>query len=159
GFTTLAIVTLALGIGAVSTVFSLAYALWLQPLPYADPDALVWIHASTSSANAPGSGGTSASLTAAELTEYRRPSGSFDGIAGFMYSADIARVANEPVRVVAHFVTPNLFRVLGVKPAIGRDFTDNDADTHARVVMLSHATWLSRFGGDPNVTSKTLKLD
>ena len=152
GFTTLAVVSLAIGIGAVSTVFSLAHALWLKPLPWFEPDRVVWIHAQHQASS------STSSLTARELEEYRRASHAFADVAGFSYSAQIAKVNGEPVRIVAHYVTPNLFRVLGMRPAMGRDFTDDDAAPGARVIMLSHATWQRRFGGDPAVVGKTLAM-
>ena len=151
-FTLLAVVTLAVGIGAVSAVFSLAYALWLKPLPYREPDRLVWIHAKHERS------GATSSLTVAEFAEYRRESQSLSEVAGFRYGAGILR-ALEPVRIVAHPVTPNLFRVLGTMPAIGRDFTPSDARGGARVAMLSHALWTKRFGRDPAIVGKTLTLD
>jgi putative ABC transport system permease protein len=67
-------------------------------------------------------------------------------------------VNSEPVRVVSHYVTPNLFRVLGVRPAIGRDFSDADAGGGARVVMLGHDTWTRRFGADPAIAGKTMVM-
>jgi predicted permease len=152
GFTALAVTTLAIGIGAVSTVFSFAYALWLKPLPYRDPAALVWVQARHEPTR------STASLTSLELGEYQRGGGALSAIAGFSYGAGIARVGGEPLRIVAYRVSPNLFRVLGVPPAIGRDFTDDDATSKTPVLMLSHAAWMTRFGGDPAVTSKTMTL-
>jgi putative ABC transport system permease protein len=152
-FTTLAAVTLAIGIGAISTVFSLAHALWLKPVPYQDPDQLVWIHA----LHAPS--GTTRSMTVAEFDAQRRDSQTLSAVAGFVYGARIAKVNNVPLRIVAHAVTPNLFRVLGVNPVMGRDFTDGDAAEGGRVVMLSYATWTRRFGQDPHVLQRTLTLD
>lgn len=151
GFSALAIGTLAIGIGAVSTAFSFAYALWLKPLPYHDPDRLVWIHAKHVTSE------TLSSLTATELAEYRRDAKTLASAAGFSYSARIAKIDGEPVRIVSHYVSPNLFRVLGVPPAIGRDFSDADAATP--VVMLSDGAWTRRFGRDPAVTNRVLTLD
>jgi putative ABC transport system permease protein len=153
GFTALAVGTLAIGIGAVSTAFSLAYALWLKPLPYHEPDRLVWVHAR----HVPS--GTLSSLTAVELAEYGRGPRTLTAIAGFHYGAQIARINGEPVRIVAHRVTPDLFRVLGVRPAIGRDFTEEDASSGSPVLMLSDAAFTKYFGRDPAVTSRLLTLD
>jgi DNA-binding PadR family transcriptional regulator len=151
-FSALAVAMLAIGIGAVSTVFTLAHALWLKPLPYLEPQRLVWIHAR----HVPSS--STSSLTPVELAQYAQPERALAGVAGFSYSAGIVRVNGEPVRMVAHFVTPNLFRVLGVRPAIGRDFSDDDAAPGARVVMLAHDTWIRRFGSDPAIAGKTLTM-
>lgn len=152
GFSLLAVAMLAIGIGAVSTVFTLAHALWLKPLPYFEPQRLVWIHAR----HIPSSG--TSSLTAAELADYSTAGRAFTAVAGFSYSADVARMNGEPVRVQAHFVTPNLFRVLGVRPAIGRDFSDDAAVPGARVVMLSHDAWTRWFGADPAIAGKMMEL-
>ena len=153
GFTALAVLTLAVGIGAVSAVFSLAHALWLKPLPYRDPDRLVWVHARHERS------GATSSLTMAEFAEYRRESRSVSDLAGFRYGAGILRGRDEPVRVVAHPVTPNLFRVLGVMPVLGRDFAFEDARRGVHVAMLSDAIWTTRFGRDPTVVGRTLTLD
>jgi putative ABC transport system permease protein len=152
GFTTLAVVSLAIGIGAVSTVFSLAHALWLKPLPWLEPDRVVWIHTQHQAS------GTTSSLSAAELAEYRRESRSFSAVAGFSYGARIAKVNGEPVRVAAHHVSPNIFRVLGLRPALGRDLTDADAAPGSRVVMLSHEAWLRRFGANPAVVNTPMTM-
>jgi predicted permease len=152
GFSLLAVGMLAIGIGAVSTVFTLAHAMWLKPLPYFEPQRLAWIHAR----HVPS--GSTSSLTEAELAEYSVAGGAFTSVAGFSYSAGIARMNDEPVRVQAHFVTPNLFRVLGVRPAIGRDFSDLDAAPGARIVMLSRETWTRWFGADPAIAGKTMVL-
>ncbi len=153
GFTLLAIVMLAIGIGAVSTVFSLAHALWLKPLPYADPERLVWIHTRHTPTSA------ASSLNATELREYTQTGGALAGVAGFTYGAGILRVNGERVRLVAHNVSPNLFRVLGVYPVLGRDFTDADAAPGAKVVMLGYDTWTQRFGGDPGIVGKTMTMN
>lgn len=151
GFTALAVSTLAVGIGALSTVFSLAHALWLKPLPYADPERLAWVQARHQKSD------STASLTALELADFSQ-SRTLSGVAGFSYGAAIARVHGEPLRIAAYRVSPNLFQVLGVNPAVGRDFTADDAKPGARVVMLSHRTWMTRFGGDPRVTTQTMTL-
>jgi predicted permease len=153
GFTTLAIASLAIGIGAVSTVFSLAHALWLKPLPWFEPDRVVWIQTRHEAS------GTPSSLTAVEWSAYRRESRSLSAVAGFSYGARIAKVSGEPVRIAAHHVSPNLFRVLGTRPALGRDLTDADAAPGSRVVVLSHQTWLRRFGADPDVVGKPMSMD
>lgn len=151
GFTALAIATLAIGIAAVSTAFSLAYGLWLKPLPYSDPDHLVWIHAR----HVPS--GSSAPLTPLELAEYQSGSSSLAEVAGFHYGAGVGHIDGEPVRLVNHFVSPNLFRVLGVRPVLGRDLSDADVGTST--VMLSHEAWTTYFGRDPAILSRGLSMN
>lgn len=150
GFSALAVLTLAMGIGAVSTVFSLAHAMWLKPLPWSEPDRLVTVHARHKAS------GSTAPLTFAEWDVHRRESRTLSAVAGFMYGAAIGRVQNEPVRIASYYVSPNLFRVLGLHPALGRDFRDDDAGRP--VVMLSHSMWVQRFGGDPAAVGQTLTL-
>jgi predicted permease len=152
GFSALAIATLAIGIGAVSTAFSFAYALWLKPLPFHEPDRLAYISAKHVAS------GAAASLTATELAAFARDPRAFASVAGFAYGAGIAKIDGEPVRIVAHRVSANLFRVLGVRPALGRDLADSDAGG-APVLMLSDSFWTQRFGRDPAVTNKVLTLD
>jgi hypothetical protein len=152
GYALLAVATFAIGIGAVSTAFALAHALWLKPLPYAHPERLVRIatrHVPT---------GASWSLTSLEFDVFRRPGSAIKDAAGFSYGAQIARINDQPLRIVAYRVSPNLFRVLGVRPAHGRDFRDDEGAAGATVAMLSDAAWTKRFGRDPAIVGKTLTL-
>ena len=148
GFTGLAVATLAIGIGATSSVFSVAYALWLRPLPFGDPAALV---ALSDVAEKAGAG----AVSGPELDAFRAVP-SLAATAGYAYGAQIARIDGEPARVVIYSVSNNLFDVLGVRPAIGRDFTEADAGTGA--LILSDAAWRARFGRDPAVLRRTLTL-
>ena len=150
GFTLFAAATLAIGIGATSAIFSLAYAIWLKPLPYAAPDRLVSLHDVAEN-------GLVSSISGPELDEYRRNAASLSAVAGYASGAVVARIGDEPIRFMAYFATPNLFQVLGVRPALGRDFTDGDAG--APVVMLSDATWASRFGRDPGIVGRSVLMD
>lgn len=150
GFALVGILTLALGIGASSAIFSLAYATWLRPLPEREPGRLVYVqdvHA--------GSGQT-ASVSGPEVLDLRAGTRSFSGIAAFNYGAQIAKIGDERVRIETHIATPNLFDVLGVSPAMGRALTP--ADVGQPVLVLSHAAWIARFGGDPGILSRTVQL-
>jgi putative ABC transport system permease protein len=150
GFTLVAVLTLALGIGANSAIFSLAYAIWLRPLPYAAPNELVrlsYVHARS---------GAVASMAGQDLADYRDGTQSFTGLAGYGYGAQIGVAGGEPVRVVAYHATTNLFGVLGVKAEIGRTFVPSDDGQ--LVVVLSHRTWDTRFGRDPAILSRTFTL-
>ncbi len=150
GFALIGILTLALGTGASSAIFSLAYATWLKPLPERDPGRLVFVqdvHAGS---------GTVSSLSGPELRDLRDGTHSFSGIAAFNYGAQIAKIGDERIRIVTHLATPNLFDVLGVAPAMGRSLTP--ADVRQPVLVLSHASWLARFGGDPAILSRTFQL-
>jgi hypothetical protein len=150
GFVAVAVLTLALGIGATSAIFSLAYAIWLKPLPYPAPDRLVTVldrHVKSGAASA---------LSGPEIADMREGTRSFSGLAAYAYAADVARINGERVRIASYPVTPNLFDVLGVAPELGRPLTA--ADIGRPVLVLSHATWVSRFGGDPGVLSRTFQL-
>ena len=150
-FSVLAIGTLGLGIGATTAIFSLAHAIWLNPLSYGDPDRLVAVydvHQAT---------GQQASLSGLEFEALREGTASFTDVAAYGYGAHVARIAGEPVRIVAYRVTPNLFRVLDSRPALGRTFADPDVGMP--VVVLSDATWRSRFHGDPAVVGHAFELD
>lgn len=152
GFTLLAALTLALGIGATATVYTLAYGLWFKPLPYARPDRLVSVY------NVREQSSGRASLSGMELAAVRTSTSSFEDVAGLHYGAGIVRVNDEPARIVAYRATPNLFRVLGVHPVIGRDFVSADAQPGSAAIILSHAAWVSRFGRDPHVLARTLTM-
>lgn len=150
GFALIGILTLALGVGASAAIFSLAYATWLKPLPERDPGRLVFIqdlHVAT---------GMTSSLSGPELRDFRNGTNSFTGVAAFSYGAQIAKIGDERFRIVANLATPNLFDVLGVAPAIGRGLTDDDIGQP--VLVLSHAAWMARFGGDPAILSRTFQL-
>ena len=151
GFTAVAVLTLAIGIGTASAIFSLAYAIWLKPLPYRDADRLVVIQ--TTHAR---SGAVATVASAPEIADYREGAASVANLAAFGYGAQIARIGDERIRIEADHATPNLFDVLGATAAIGRTFSSADVDQP--VVILSHATWVSRFGKDPNVLSRTFEL-
>lgn len=150
GFALVAVLTLAAGIGTASAIFSLAYAIWLKPLPYRDADRLVVlqsVHAKS---------GSWASSSGPEIADYREGAASVADLAAFAYGAQIAKIGGERLRIVAHYATPNLFEVLGARSAIGRTFTPADIDQP--VVVLSHATWVSRFAADPAILSRTFEL-
>ena len=150
GFAAVAIASLALGIGATSTIFTLAYAVWLRPLPYRDADALVTIQQRHTAS------GAVASLSGPDLADYRSGARSFTGLAAFSYGAQIARIDGERRRIQANPVSPNLFDVLGASPAIGRTFVP--ADVGAHVAVLSYTTWMTQFGGDPRILSRQIEL-
>jgi putative ABC transport system permease protein len=150
GFVAVALLTLALGIGATSAIFSLAYSIWLKPLPFHAPDRLVVVE------DVHRKSGTTASVSQPEIPEFRAGTTSFAGMAAYRYGAQVARIDDDRVRIVAYAVTPNLFDVLGRQPVIGRGFRADDLGR--RRLVLSYATWVSRFGRDPRVLSRTFLL-
>ena len=151
-FSMAALATWALGIGATMAIVIVAYAIWLKPLPYAEPNDLVTI---VDAYRGSGGGGVSA----AEIPDFRA-NPSFQDVAAFGYGSAITTVNGDPVRVLAYRVTPNLFSLLGVRAAFGRTF---DGTTKAgggtpTPVVLSDAFWRTRFGADRAVVGRTLDL-
>ena len=155
GFTTVAVLTLALGIGANTAIFSVINAVLLRPLPYADPDRLLALTGTFSK-----SGVSDVRLSAPELNEYRREVDALQDAAGSWQININLTGSGEPERIAGAGVSPNFFRVLGVPPEIGRDFTENDDAGHVGyVAIISHELWLRRFGGDPAAIGATVRLD
>jgi predicted permease len=157
GFTAVAIVILALGIGANVVVFSVVHTILLRPLPFFEPDRLVWI--------APPNSGhemSSSTYTADAYDDYRAMNRSFVDVTGYnAFSApdNLKLTGNgEPVPVTDIPVIGNFFQVLGVTPVVGRLFNAEEA-RKGGVVVLSYAYWKREFGGDPSIVGKTITLD
>ena len=156
GFTAIALVALALGIGANTAIFSLVNAVLIKSLPFPDPDQLVWIYGNIRN------GGSRASVSPPDFLDYRSQNKTFDQLAasGTQPVSVNLTGSGEPERIMASAVTGNYFQVFGVAPAIGRTFTlDNEKTGQDQVTVLSHAFWQKRFAGDPNIVGKTIVLD
>ena len=155
GFATVAIVTLALGIGVTSTMFSVVNTLLLRPLPFRDADRLVALRGSRAS-----TGGSEIPLSYADFLDWRSRSTTLQE-AAINVSRDYTLLAgDEPEYVDAQGVSANLFSLLGVAPLIGRTFRDEEDRAGAeRVVILGHALWQRRFAKDPRVVGSTVRLD
>lgn len=152
-FTAVTLATIVVGIGANTAMFSVVRAVMLRPLPYAHPEQLVMLW-SESEARGLHEGPT-AYQTA---VDWRTSSRSFVDLATF--SATTAAVMDEPrERLTGVYASANLFPLLGVGPALGRVFTPREQDDRVTSVVLSHALWQRRFGGDSSVVGKTLRLD
>jgi putative ABC transport system permease protein len=154
-FTAIAVLTLALGIGANTAIFSVVNTVLLRPLAYREPDRLV---ALTSSFSARGE--RNVPVSAPELTDYQREVDALSDAAG-AWPININLTGNgQPERIAAAVVSPNFFRVLGVAPTLGRDFTDEDTGGRIGfVALISYELWQRRFGGDPGAIGKTVRLD
>ena len=154
GFTAVAVLTLALGIGANTAIFSVVNAVLLQPLPYHQAENLVMIWNAWT--------GGQGTISFPEYLDYQRRARAFDDLAAHSSTAsmNIAFGEGEPEQVWRVFATPNLFSVLGVQPALGRAFlpVEGLAGSHPRVLLLSHSLWMRRFGGDPSVVGKSYDL-
>lgn len=155
GFTVIALVALALGIGANTAIFSLVNAVVLRPLPYPEPDRLVWVWGSFS-------GGNRASVSPPDYLDYRSQNKSFEQLAATVSVTASATLtgSGEPERLNASVVTGNYFQALGVTPLLGRGFSlDNEQSGNDQVTVLSHELWQRRFGGDPGIVNKRIILD
>ena len=152
GFTIAAVVTLALGIGANTAIFSLIKTVMLQPLPYRDPQELVmvWNAAHPSEATW---------LSNRELLSYREESRSFAQLAAYVETDANVTGGQDPERVRAAAVTANIFDTLGVTPLLGRSFAaGEDGPGAAPSVILGYSLWQRRFGGASDIVGKTLQI-
>ena len=154
-FTAAAVLTLALGIGANSALFSLADAALLRPLPYPTADRLMMLWETQ-----PGAGKPRERASAANFLDWRRRAPAFDAMAAWDDWGMALTGAGEPEELSTVVASPNLFQLLGVTPALGRAFLpEEETSGRNRVVILSHDFWAGRFGGEPGVIGRTLTLD
>jgi len=155
GFALAAVVTLALGIGANATMFSLVDAVLLRPLPY--PEASRLVHAQWLFAN-----GGVPSVTGAEFEFWNTRNRVFDSAAavGLFASGMNLATGSEPEHLKVLRVSRDFFRTLGVPPSLGRSFTeDEDRPGGPRAVMLAYRLWQDQFGGDPAIVGRTVSID
>jgi putative ABC transport system permease protein len=157
-FTLVAVLTLALGIGANTMIFSVVNAVLLRPLPYRDAEQLVTIwHRNVSQRGAQAG---NFELTPANFLDLQKQHQSFTEMAAFVSHDFNLTGAGEPERVTGWQSSASLFDVLGVTPALGRSFTaSDDRDGAEPVVVISHGFWQRRFGGQADVVGQTLRLD
>ena len=154
GFTAVAALTLALGIGANTAIYSVVDELLLNPLPYpgAERIAMVW--------EVTPEGGHQNSLSPANFHDWRDQGKAFESIAAFTDRRLNLTGGGEPEEVAVQLATPELFRVLGIKPFLGRALTPADALPDAPgVAVLGHGFWLRRFGGDRGMVGRPIMLN
>ena len=150
-FTVMAVVTLALGIGASTAIFSVMHAVLIRPLPYKNSDRIVWLSNRNSTL------GVSATfLNDADILDYRDQAQSFDQIAAWGTLPLNLYGALTPERVDAVYVTTNFFQTLGVLPVLGSDFTESDG--HENSVIISYGLWQRQFGGERTVIGRKVNL-
>src|SRR5262249_22602692 len=154
GFTATALFTLALGIGANITIFSVVNAVLLRPLPYADADRLVFLWS-----EAPKQNIKETASAYATISEWRHQNTSFEDLAVFDPTSVTLTGAADPERLMSIRASANLFPLLGVAPALGRAFTADETQQRARVVVLSHGLWQRRFGASPGILGQTVEID
>jgi len=156
GFTLVAVITLALGIGANTAIFSVVNAVLLRPLPFAQSERLgmVWNH------GAAAAGGDRTPLAVADLLDWRAQSRSFEGVAAFQPAALNYSSGEIPVQVRGAIVTANFFSVLGVGVQLGRDFQETDEKAGGpATIILTDQFWRTQFNADPNVIGRSISLN
>jgi putative ABC transport system permease protein len=153
GFTLVAVITLALGIGANTAIFSVINAVLLRPLPYSEPARLVALWESNSQRLE-----TRGSISYPNFFDWRAQSRSFERM-GAYYTAPMALTGvTTPVNLQAATVSPDLFAMLGARPQLGRLFVSEEEKPGNRVAIISHGFWRRQFGGDPNVVGRAVTL-
>ncbi len=152
GFTLTAVLTLALAIGGVVSVFSIVESVLLRPLPFQDSDRLVRLHEGIAN-NFEGD------LPAPDVISFARDNGTFSAVGGFVSTAFELTGAGEPFHARAERVTAPLFPLLGVVPMLGRNFTQGEDDNSVPVAIISYALWSTRFHSDPAIIGHTIDLD
>ena len=156
GFTAIALVALALGIGANTAIFSLVNAVVLRPLPFPEPDRLVWAWGNIRN------GGNRASVSPLDYLDFRAQNKTFEQFAASITITVPVNLtgSGDPERLVASAVTGNYFDAFRVTPALGRGFAlENEKPGNDQVTVLSHAFWQKHFAGDPQIVNKTITLD
>jgi putative ABC transport system permease protein len=155
GFTAVAVLTLALGVGAATALLTAVDAVLLRPLPYRDPDRLAFVR-EYGTGGAPGD--VQSSLRS--VSEWRGRTRAFGALAAYRYWLFNLAGAPQAEALLGAYVTDNAFATLGVPPALGRTFRPGDDRPGAnRVAVLSHDLWRRRFGADPGVLGRALRMD
>ena len=153
GFTVVVLLTIALGIGASTAIFSVVNGVLLRPLPYPEPHTLVRVHEVV-----PQYG--EFSVAPANLVDWRQQNTVFEQIAGFTGERATYIDASGPSMLAGSTVSWDLFDLLRVTPSLGRTFrSEEDAPGKNSVIVISHGTWLNRFGGDPSVLGRSIALN
>jgi putative ABC transport system permease protein len=153
-FTIVAVIALALGIGANAAIFSVVNAVLLRPLPFAEPDRLMMLR-ETKLPQFP-----EFSVSPANFIDWQKQNTVFERMAAVQNAAYNLIGVGEPERLQGLRVSDGFFAMLGAKPAMGRDFlSEEDQPGHNQVVIISHGLWQRRFGGDPNILNQAITLN
>ncbi len=152
GFTIVSVVTLALGIGANSAIFSVVNGVLLKPLPFSEPDRLVAIYHVSE--------GRRSTMSGPNFTDMRRLSATLADAAAIADYRTILTGHGDPVRLNAAEVSASFFDVLGLPPQIGRGFrAEENQPGNTKVVVIADGLWRQRFGADPQIVGKNITLD
>jgi predicted permease len=154
GFTLAVVLTLGLGIGANTAIFSVVRGVLLRPLPHRDGDRLVYLRHSIK-----GPGGENINFSVPEILDFRNSANTLRGIAEYSSMVFTLEGEQDAVRVNVGLVTGNYFQIMGLSPVLGRLLNDGDDGTGVPPVMvLTHEYWMKRFGGDPAIVGKQVRL-
>ena len=155
GFALTVVVTLALGIGANTTIFSVVNAVLMEPLPYRDSDRLVRLWESN-----PGQNRLESAASVPNFQDWQTQQSVFEQLAASELATFNLTGSGEPQRIPAARITANLVPMLGVAPQLGRSFTDDEAKPGGnRVTLLSYILWQRQFAGDTSIVNKTIQLN
>jgi putative ABC transport system permease protein len=154
GFTTVAVLCVALGIAATASIFTVVQSTLIRPLPYRDADRLASIYGAI-----PERQERHVNISYHDYHAWRTTNHTFDDIGLWTWSTTTISSADEAERVEGALVTANLFPILGVAPALGRHFLEEEEKQGTRVIMLSHGLWQRRFGGDRGIVGRTIRVD
>jgi len=153
GYSAVAVIALAIGIGANTAVFSMVDALVLRPLAFEDLDRLVMIwgtHPQNGDRN---------NVLAADFLDWKKNNTTFENVAAYRWWDVNLTGSGDPERVQGFRVTISFFDTLGVKPLLGRAFDSTEAVPGHNVAILNHGFWNRRFAGDPNIVGQSLVLN
>ena len=153
-FAALVIATLTLGIGASTSMFSVVHGVLLKPLPYSDPDRLVWMYGSFR-------GSDSAAVSPPDFVDYRNRNEVFERLGAMAISPQSVTVSGSgvPVRMRASRVSAELLSTLGTVPALGREFSRADETTGSDAIIVSHRLWQERFDGAADVVGRSIVVE
>ena len=156
GFTLIAVVTLALGIGANTAIFSIVKGVLLRPLPYAEPQQLVRLFESVERAAL---ASERMEVAPANFLDWRAQTQSFSGLAAYGTTGSVISEGGEAERLEGSLVTADFFATLGVAPLRGRTFAVEDEQASERLVIIGYDVWQRRFGGAEDLIGRTIQLD
>jgi len=155
GFSLVAVLALALGIGSMTSTFSVANAYLLRPLPFSEPERLVHVWETNRR-----QGWSMLRVSLPNFLDYREQGRSFEDLAVFNYTGEDLTAGDRPEQVQSGRVSANIFTLLGVEPMLGRGFRPGeDAPGQGDVVVLGHRFWQTRFAGDRDVLGRTLEIN
>ncbi|MBS1804235.1 MAG: ABC transporter permease [Acidobacteria bacterium] len=158
GFTSVAVLIMALGIGANTAIFSVVHAVLLEPLPFQDPDRLVQLWHVPPQSSFPGM--TQFAVSAANFLDWQKQNDVFTGMALYSHGGFELTGHGKPETIHAGRVTSGFFSVLGVQPTLGRVFLpEEDQPGRNKELILSYKTWQTRYAADPNIVGRSITLD